>query len=102
MLKVNLEIRKIVSYVIKVKLMRCSTSGADETSPKENSLRCGQTVTVHVANIRQTCLITQIDGSRLGRIGRDTTQTVTIRLKFIQHPVLLHANRSVFNLMAKS
>jgi len=77
-----------------VKLMRCSTSGADDTSPKENSLRCGQTVTVHVANIRQTCLITQIDGSRLGRIGRDTTQTVSIRLKFIQHPVLLHANSS--------
>ena len=77
--------------------MRCSTSSVSDESPKEKSLRCGQTVTVHVANIRQTCLITQIDGANRGRIGRDSARPVSIRLKFIQFPVLLHANR--FSLM---
>jgi len=67
-----------------------------ERSPKENSLRVGQTVVCHVANVRQTVLIKEIagmDGTVLNKLH--SASNGMIKFKFINHPELIQPQSSI-------
>ena len=89
-------------FLASVELMRPRTLSdisdhgghSPERSPKENSLRLGQTVVCHVANVRQTVLIKEItgmDGTMLNKLH--SASNGMIKFKFINHPELIQPQR---------
>ena len=88
-------------FLASVELMRPRTLSdisdhghSPERSPKENSLRVGQTVVCHVANVRQTVLIKEIagmDGTVLNKLH--SASNGMIKFKFINHPELIQPQR---------
>jgi len=92
-------------FLASVELMRPRTLSdisdhghSPERSPKENSLRVGQTVVCHVANVRQTVLvlikeIAGMDGTVLNKLH--SASNGMIKFKFINHPELIQPQSSI-------